>query len=945
MKKHFSILLVLLSLQYLAISQAVLVESIDAKGNELTIPYKKYKLKNGLTIIIHEDHSDPVVHVDVTYHVGSAREEISKSGFAHFFEHMMFQGSEHVGDEMHFKYITEAGGTLNGTTNRDRTNYFETLPVNGLELALWLESDRMGFLLDSVTQAKFEVQRSTVKNERGQRYDNVPYGLVGENIAKNLYPYGHPYSWLTIGYTEDLDRVDVNDLKRFFMRWYGPNNATLTVGGDINTAEVLKLAEKYFGSIKPCPAVTNAPKAVAKITSDRYVSMEDNIRFPQLSKTFPSVPQYHPDEPSLDILAYIIGNGKNSLLYKNFEKSGKAISSSASNGTYELAGEFQFTIRAYPGTSLKSMDSLLTATLQQFEKNGISDDDLQRAKAFYQTNIVSGLESVGNKVSRLAAYQTYTGNANYISTELAAYNKVSKEDLLRVYAQYVKGRPSLTMSVVPKGMTNLKAADDNYSVDQANYKKPKDEYAGLKYNKATDTFNRNLKPSLALMPADRPINMWFKTLNNGVKVNGIENNETPMIEMQVVLKGGHLLDAYQPDKNGLAEITARMMNESTLSLSAEDISNELAKLGSSIYISNSGEATTLSMSCKKEKYPQTIAYFMQRIKEPKFDSVEFERVKKQILEGIANQANQPTAIASKVFNSLIYGNQIIKGLPENGTIESIKKITLNDVKEFYKKYYNPYHAYANVVGNISEGEALNGLSFINQWNKNAYELPIIPSIEAKDKPKTKIYMVDKPDAAQSEIRIGSRTIPFEVFGDHFKLRFFNYALGGNFNSRINLDLREKHGWTYGARSDFGGSSMAGVFLASAGVKKNATDSSVREFMSEIQNYLLAGMTDAEFEFTKNAMIQGEALKYERLGQKLSFLQIAMEYNLDPMYIQNRFHAILSLNRVELLKLGNGNVIPSNIYILVVGDKKTIKPGLEKMGYELVELDKEGNKIN
>src|SRR4028119_407868 len=265
MRNNFSALLVLLVAPFIVFSQARLVEKVSKKADEIVIPYEKYVLRNGLTLIVHEDHSDPVVHVDVTYHVGSAREEIGKSGFAHFFEHMMFQGSDHVGDEQHFKMITDAGGTFNGSTNRDRTNYYETVPNNQLEKMLWLEADRMGFLLDAVTQRKFEVQRATVKNERGQNYDNVPYGLLREVAAKNLYPYGHPYSWLTIGYLEDLNRSDVNDLKNFFLRWYGPNNATLTVGGDVSTKDVVKMVEKYFGSIPAGPAVGSARLQPGKV--------------------------------------------------------------------------------------------------------------------------------------------------------------------------------------------------------------------------------------------------------------------------------------------------------------------------------------------------------------------------------------------------------------------------------------------------------------------------------------------------------------------------------------------------------------------------------------------------------------------------------------------------------------------------------------------------------
>src|SRR5690606_9426635 len=285
-----------------------LVEKVEQKGDEVVIPYEKYELANGLTVVIHEDHSDPVVHVDVTYHVGSAREEIGKSGFAHFFEHMMFQGSDNVGDEQHFKIVTESGGTLNGTTNQDRTNYFQTVPSNQLEKMLWLEADRMGFLLDAVTQQKFEVQRETVKNERGERIDNVPYGLAGELLAKTMYPYGHPYSWLTIGYIEDLNRVDVNDLKNFFLRWYGPNNAVLTLGGDIDPKQVTEWVEKYFGSIPKGPEVKPMKLPLPTIEKDRYISMMDNYaKTPMLRMVYPTSPRYSDDEPALDCLAEIIG--------------------------------------------------------------------------------------------------------------------------------------------------------------------------------------------------------------------------------------------------------------------------------------------------------------------------------------------------------------------------------------------------------------------------------------------------------------------------------------------------------------------------------------------------------------------------------------------------------------------------------------------------------------
>ncbi|HMI67792.1 MAG TPA: pitrilysin family protein, partial [Cyclobacteriaceae bacterium] len=372
-----AILFSLTSLQ----AQTRLVERITQKGNELVIPYDKYTLSNGLTLIVHEDHSDPVIQVDVTYHVGSGREEISKSGFAHFFEHMMFQGSDHVGDEQHFKIVTEAGGTLNGSTNRDRTNYYETVPSNQLEKMLWLEADRMGFLLDAVTQQKFEVQRATVKNERGQNYDNRPYGLVPEVVSKNLYPYGHPYSWLTIGYIEDLNRVNVNDLKNFFLRWYGPNNATVTIGGDVTPATVVKLAEKYFGSIPSGPEVKNMHLPAPVLEGDRFVSFTDNYaRLPQLVVTYPTVPIFHADMPALACLAQVLGQGKNSILYQSLEKTQKALNATSFSSLTELAGEFSLRITPSPGHSLAESYQSVQEALKTFETRGVTDDDIAKFK-------------------------------------------------------------------------------------------------------------------------------------------------------------------------------------------------------------------------------------------------------------------------------------------------------------------------------------------------------------------------------------------------------------------------------------------------------------------------------------------------------------------------------------------------------------------------------------
>jgi len=928
-----------LLLPMLGWAQAKLVEKVAQKGNEVVIPYEKYILPNGLTLVIHEDHSDPVVHVDVTYHVGSAREEIGKSGFAHFFEHMMFQGSDNVADEEHFKIVTEAGGTLNGTTNFDRTNYFETLPSNQLETALWLEADRMGFLLDAVTQQKFEVQRATVKNERGQNYDNRPYGLVTEALNKNMFPYGHPYSWLTIGYIEDLNRVDVNDLKNFFLRWYGPNNAVVTVGGDVNPKEVVALVEKYFGSIPKGPEVTPTILPAPVLEADRYASLEDNyIKLPMLVYALPGVPRYHKDEAALDCLVEIIGQGKNSIFYKNLEKTQKAIQNVAFHNSNELAGVIGFYVIPFPGVSLSDTEQLIRAALAEFEARGVTDDDIQRFKAQNEAQTITGLQSVSRKVSQLAAYQTFLGNPNAIGKELEEYSKITKEDVIRVYEQYIKGKPAVILSVYPKGQANLKAAEDNYTVSEAGYQAPDYGYAGLTYNKAKDKFDRSKRPIPGKSPVVDVPNYWTSQLNNGLKMIGMESPETPTVTLFFTLKGGHLLSESNPEKAGLAAMTAAMLNETTQNYSAEAINSELLKLGSSITFSSNVEDLTISVSSLTKNLDATLQLLEEKMFRPNFIQEDFDRLKKRQLENIKQQATQPAFTADKIFGKLLYGNSI-RAVPVSGTEATIKNINLEDIQAFYNQFFSPKAANLVIVGNLPEGEISPKLSFLNQWSAKDYTMPAPISAQAIE--KTKIYLVNQEKAAQSEIRIGYVAMPFDATGEYYRSNIMNFILGGAFNSRINLNLREDKGFTYGARSGFNGTDLGGIFGASAGVKASATDSSVVEFMKEISNYAQNGITDAELTFTKSSITQRDALNYETPFQKANFLGRILRYNLSKDFVKQQIDILGKITKGEIDALAQKNLPYNNMVILVVGDKALVKPGLEQLGYEIIELDKEG----
>ena len=923
-------------------SQVKLVETVTKKGDELVIPYQKYILPNGLTIILAEDHSDPLVHVDVTYHVGSAREEIGKSGFAHFFEHMMFQGSDHVGDEQHFKIISGAGGTLNGSTNQDRTNYYETVPSNQLEKMLWLESDRMGFLLDAVTQKKFEIQRSTVKNERGQNYDNRPYGLLGEFASKNLYPYGHPYSWLTIGYIEDLNRVDVQDLKNFFLRWYSPNNATITIGGDIKSSDVVKMVDKYFGSIPRGPEVTKTILPAVVVDKNRYVSYVDNYaKLPLLTKAFPTVPNYDNDMAALACLAQIIGQGKNSVLYQQLVKTQKALNSNASSNLSELSGIFSFQIIPYPGKSLAGMDSLVKEALLSFEQRGVTDEDIIRFKGGIESQFINGLQSVSGKVSQLAAFQTYLGNPNMIGQQLEMYRAVTKQDVMNAYNKYIKGKNSVTVSVLVKGQNASPAMADNYQVDNSNYNRPNYGYDGLKYVKAIDNFDRKKQPGVGANPIVKVPAFTTKKTANGIKMIFAQSNELPLVNLLIRIPGGQLAETNMPLKSGLAGLTASMMNEDTKKYTAEQMSVELQKLGSTINIFSSFDGTVFNVQSLKKNLNKTLELLEERMLNPNFTQTSFSRLQKQAIEGFKQTKSQPSAIADDVFDKLNFGNSIL-GMSSNGTEATIKSLTLKDVQDFYNNNLTSQNARVVVVGDVKENEILPQLSFLNKLpNKNIkYATPVKAALIDK----TKIYLVDVPKAAQTEFRVGTPTnLLYDATGEFYKLGLVNYSIGGDFNSRLNLNLRENKGWTYGARSSFSGNEYSGDYTFSSGIRADATDSALVEVIKEIKNYAATGITEAELAFMKMAIGQRDALAYETGGQKAGFVGRILQYNLPANFVTTQSDILKNMKKAEMDALAKKWLDINKMNILLVGDKAKILPGLQKMGYEIVELDVDGNK--
>ncbi|MBN8693179.1 MAG: insulinase family protein [Bacteroidetes bacterium] len=931
--KRKSIILGLLSVFAIStyVAQPTLVEKVEAKPGKLSIPYERWKLPNGLTILLHEDHSDPVVNVMVTYKVGSNREDLGKSGFAHFFEHMMFQGSLHVADEEHFKMVSTAGGNMNGFTQRDKTVYFETLPSNYLEMGLWLEADRMGFLLDSLTSKKFENQRDAVKNEKSQNFENRPYGLAFvEEIGKALYPFKHPYSWPVIGYVDDLNRATLDDVKNFFLRWYGPNNAILTVSGDFTPADALKMIDKYFGGIKPCPEVKKLRVPPVVIPTDKYTAYKDRTYFPLNLRVYPTVGQYHKDEPALDLLAMMMGGGNNSLFYKNFVKNEMAIQAGVDHRSEELSGEFSIQIFAYPPEDFNleglftKLDEKVKATIDEFGTSGITDEALARVKAEMESRYYDGLDEVFNKGSVISEWERLLGRPSTITDEIERYTKVTKEDITRVFNKYIKGSGAAILNTYP--IMNQKDSVKSINPNAGATFPANPEYAGLSYKPNVDNFNRAERPKAGEAKTVKAPEFYQTTLKNGMKVLGTKATESPMINITINLDGGDM--ALTPDqlkKFGLAQLATGLMNEGTKNYTTEQMAAELEKLGSSISIGAGKMNNTINVSCLKKNLDATLKLLEEKLLNPGWRAEDFKLAKKQYKESVKDQKTNAQSLANKAFNQAIYGPSSVLGMEP--TVKTIDAIELKDCQDYYNNCFSTAGGNIVVVGDVTDAEIVSKLDFLNKMNNKEVKMQAIPEPPAKA--EQQFFIQEKTAAPSSVIMMGYPAMKYDATGDYFKSQIANFAFGGAFNSRLNLNLREDKGYTYGIRSSFSGNKFNGTFLISSSVKRPATVLSLAEITKEFNNYVQNGITDKELEFTKQSMLNVEALRYESPWQKAGFLANIARYNLPKDYVAQQNQILKTITKDELNAHIKKVYDPNKLTTVIVGDKAYIEAALDR----------------
>jgi zinc protease len=903
---------------------------------EFSVDYEKFTLDNGLDVIFHIDKSDPITAVALTFHVGSAREKTGRTGFAHLFEHLLFLESENLGPGGLDKLNAKVGGSgANGSTSRDRTNYFQTVPNDALEKMIWAEADKLGFFINTVTEQVVAKEKEVVKNEKRQGVDNVPYGHASYVIGKNLYPENHPYNWQVIGSLEDLQNATLADVKEFYGKWYVPNNATLVIAGDFDPAQAKAWVEKYFNEIPRGEEIAPVEKMPVSISEIKSLYHEDNFaRVPQLTMTWPTVEQYNDDAYALSILGQLLSSGKKSPFYKVLVED-KKVTSNVSMYQYgaELAGEYQISVRAYQNTPLDTVMAAINEAFAKFEADGVNEQDLARIKAGQETSFYNGLSSVLGKAFQLAQYNIFANNPGYINEDIQKVLAVSAEDVMRVYEKYIKGKPYVTTSFVPRGQTNLILSGANKAdvVEEAIVMGAEGEFdlnERMAYEKTPSSFDRTVEPEYGPAPSFVIPNIWETEISNGMRVYGIENTELPLVQFNIRIKGGLLLD--DPNKVGVANLLATLMTKGTKNKTPEELEEAIDMLGANINVSAGRESMSISGNTLAKNYDAVLSLVEEIIMEPRWDETEFELAKQRISSSIVQQKGNPGAIAGNAYNELLYGKDHIFSNNQAGTEESVSSITMDDLKAYYENNLSPSIASMHIVGDIKQNKVVSSLNSLNEkWASKPVEFP---DYQLAEQPTTsKIYFYDVPDAKQSELRIGYLALA-ETDEDYYPAVVMNYILGGGgFASQLTQELREGKGYTYGIRSGFSGSDIKGPFSVSTSVRTNVTFESV-ELIKKILGDYPKVFNEQDLETTKGYLLKSNARAFETLGAKLGLLTDISAYGLPYDYVKQREEIVKAMTVARIQELASQYVNPNKMVYVVVGDAKTQMARLSALGF-------------
>lgn len=914
------------------------------KKKEFKIPYEKYKLENGMNVILHVDKSDPIAVTYVVYHVGSGREVKGRTGFAHLFEHLRFNESQNIPQGQWFKKLQSAGASnVNGSTNTDRTNYFEVVPKNALEMALWMESDRMGFLLSKFNEETFVTQQNVVQNEKRQG-DNRAYAQGQYMMSKLMYGEDHPYGHTVIGELEDLANATLQDAIDFHNKFYGPSNATLIVAGDIDVAQTKKMIDKYFSEIKSLPAPAKMPVQLLTIKEQVRSYYEDNLaNAPLLQMSFASAEDFSKDSYALSFLSRLLAGSKKSPLYKVLVEEKKlAPNVMARQSSSEVAGEFTISVTAFPNKKLGDVEEAIKEAFARFEKEGFTDKDVERQKAGLEYSFYNSISSILGKAMRLGDYNIFKGSPDYMATDLENTMSVTKEDIWRVYNKYIKGQNYVALSFVPKGKVDLAAPNSTQwivkeeSIDKQGTKKK--DFAQSKYEPIPSKIDRTKEPVKGPDPVVKLPKIWKNKTANGIEIYGIKQSELPLVQFSIIVKGGMLLDS--PDKIGTASLTARMMNEGTKNKTAVELREAIQDLGASIAVQGGTESVSVTGACLVSKLPEVLTLAKEMMFEPRWDEKEFAIAKSQTIEQLKRLQTSPANIASGVFDKLIFGEDNLLANQSAGTVASVEKITIDDLKNFYEKYFSASAAKIMIVGDITKEKAVAEFNVLKDWAKKDV---VIPEIKVEQAAKPGVYFVDVPNAKQSEFRVGHLGLKV-TDPDYYKTAIMNHKLGGDFGSNLNMILREKKSFTYGARSGFTGTQYPGYFQASAAIQANATHESAQIFKDEITNYR-NGISKEDLELVKSTLLKSYSGRFETLMQLAGMLQPVVLYNLPVDYVAKRQSEIQKMSTDELKQIAQKYIQPNKMIYVIVGDKATQFDKLKDLGLgDPVLLDKEGKPV-
>nr|WP_245748841.1 insulinase family protein [Oceanisphaera psychrotolerans] len=754
------------------------------------------------------------------------------------------------------------------------------------------------------------------------------YGVVGERMGELLYPRDHPYSWQPIGYVEDLDRVDVGHLKAFFKRWYGPNNATLVISGDFDTEQTLAWVEKYFGPIPAGPEVTSARPQPARLEQSRYQTLVDSrIRMPMLYLSYPTVWLGHEDEAALDVLANVLGGGKSSLLYQQLVETGKAVSAGTSHYCAELACTLSVWVYSNPSKdgSLAPLKQDIDRIVAEIAERGIAAGDVDKAVTELRADLILGLDSTKGKARQLSLGQVLKDDPLYSINAWRQLAETTPEQVMAVYRRYLQNKPVAALSVVPTGKNDWQAAEPNHEVAERQLPATGQEMASLPDRQVVDDFDRSVMPPVAEPVQIRVPPLWQDTLGDNIQLLGTVNDEIPAVSVILALPGGQR--AESTDDTGLATLTAAMMNQGSERLSAGAFSEALERLGASVSVRSGFYTNLIEITSLTETLPQTLALVEELLFHPGLREQDFEQVKSRLLESMAQNRHQPAWLAQHAFRQLMYGNTRM-GLPDEGRAEQISAITLQQVRDYYRRYYNPANGHVLVAGDLAPEQARAAFGFLTRWQGDTSP---VPEVKVVPQPaEAGIYVVDVPGAVQSVLRIGRRALPLDATGPFFHANLMNFNLGGNFNSRINQNLREDKGFTYGAHSYFTGNRDAGVFVVATDVRGDATVPAIENILAEFSRFREQGPSQEELSYLRSSYSQQDALSYETLGNKAGFLlQLAM-MQLSPDYLNEQQQIVADIDSKALTELAEQWLDPGDMVVVVVGDKEKLEKSLAQL---------------